>query len=131
MPLAEIYAQFSRCKCWEERYRLLIQLSRQLPVPTPEELAKWQEIHGCESRLWFEFEISPRNISAYSEARLMQGLLVILIAALTEKTAEELQQFDIYALFDALHITRHLTSTRLNGLSHIQTKVRTLANLAV
>lgn len=127
MLLAEIYTQFSRCKFWEERYRLLIQLSRQLPKPTTEELEKLPQIPGCESRLWFEFSTSPRQIHAYSDARLMQGLLVIIIAALTEKTALELQQFDIQALFDDLQITRHLTSTRLNGLTQIQTQVRTAA----
>ncbi|KMK51557.1 hypothetical protein RO21_05695 [[Actinobacillus] muris] len=124
MQLADIYAQFARCKFWEERYRLLIQLSRRLPVPSADELAQWQQIHGCESRLWFEFSLTPRQIHAYSDARLMQGLLVIILAALTEQTAAQLQQFDLHALFDELQITRHLTATRLNGLAQIQAKVR-------
>lgn len=127
MQLADIYTQFSHCKFWEERYRLLIQLSRQLPVPSAEELAQWQQIHGCESRLWFDFEISPRKIHAYSDARLMQGLLVIVIAALEPKNTAELAIFDIHALFDDLQITRHLTATRLNGLAQIQAQVRDTA----
>ena len=69
--LDEIYTQFEHCKSWEERYRLLIQLSRQLPKPTETELTSMPKIHGCESRLWFEFQAEPRIIKAYSDARLM------------------------------------------------------------
>ncbi|VEI44176.1 Fe-S metabolism associated SufE [Actinobacillus equuli] len=56
---------------------MLIQLSRQLAKPTEEELAKLPEIHGCESRLWFEFQATPRKVHAYSDARLMQGIYLL------------------------------------------------------
>ncbi|MDO4697816.1 MAG: SufE family protein [Pasteurellaceae bacterium] len=124
MTLNDIYQQFSDCNGWETRYRLLIQLSRQLPKPNEDELANLPEIHGCESRLWFSFQRSPRKIVAYSDARLMQGLLMIVQTALAEKSDEELQHFDLQALFDRLHITRHLTSTRLNGLKQIEQRVQ-------
>lgn len=124
MTLNDIYTQFANCKSWEERYRLLIQLSRQLPKLSAQELEALPEIHGCESRLWFEFQTEPREIKAYSDARLMQGLLMIVRIALLEKTTAELAQFEIQPLFDELHITRHLTSTRLNGLKQIQDIVR-------
>ncbi|QGM81383.1 SufE family protein [Otariodibacter oris] len=124
MSLDEIYMQFTNCKSWEERYRLLIQLSKKLPKPTEEELTQWPEIHGCESRLWFEFQAEPRMINAYSDARLMQGLLFIAITALSDQSIAELQSFNIQKLFDDLNITRHLTSTRLNGLKQIETRVK-------
>lgn len=124
MLFNQIKTQFAQCKSWEERYRLLIQFSRQLPPLTDDELTTLPEIDGCESRLWFKFSVSPREIITYSDARLMQGLLAILKTALAEQSALELQQFDIQTLFDELQITRHLTSTRLNGLKQIQAIVR-------
>lgn len=130
MQFNQIKTQFAECKSWEERYRLLIQLSRQLPPLNDDELTKLPEIEGCESRLWFNFTLSPREIVAYSDARLMQGLLAILKIALAEQSDSDLQQFDIQALFDELQITRHLTSTRLNGLKQIQAVVRESANLS-
>ena len=120
MNLAEIYEKFSLCKSWEERYRLLIQLSRQLPKLSETELQNVPEIHGCESRLWFVFEKSPRKVLAYSDARLMQGILMIVQTALLEKSDAELAEFNLQQLFDDLKITPHLTSTRLNGLQQIQ-----------
>lgn len=120
MTLADIYTQFENCKSWEERYRLLIQLSRALPKPNEERLAELPEIEGCESRLWFKFQLSPRQVEAYSDARLMQGILMIVKTALLEKSAEELQNFDLKAMLDELKISPNLTSTRLNGLGQIQ-----------
>ena len=120
MNLAEIYEKFALCKSWEERHRLLIQLSRQLPKLSEAELQNVSEIHGCESRLWFAFEKSPRKVLAYSDARLMQGILMIIQTALLEKSDAELAEFNLQLLFDDLKITPHLTSTRLNGLQQIQ-----------
>lgn len=120
MNLAEIYEKFALCKSWEERYRLLIQLSRQLPKLSETELQNVPEIHGCESHLWFAFEKSPRKVIAYSDARLMQGILMIVQTALLEKSDAELAEFNLQKLFDDLKITPHLTSTRLNGLQQIQ-----------
>lgn len=120
MNLSEIYEKFALCKSWEERYRLLIQLSRQLPKLSESELANVPEIHGCESRLWFAFEKNPRKVTAYSDARLMQGILMIVQTALLEKNEAELANFNLQQMFDELKITPHLTSTRLNGLQKIQ-----------
>lgn len=124
MTFQEIQTQFDLCKSWEERYRLLIQLSRTLPKPTDEELANLPEIHGCESRLWFLFQVNPRQIQAYSDARLMQGLLAIIIALLDDMTDEERLKLDLQAVFDQLKITKNLTSTRLNGLKQIESRLK-------
>lgn len=125
MTLADIYQKFELCKSWEERYRLLIQLSRQLPKPSEEELAKLPEIHGCESRLWFEFQATPRKVRAYSDARLMQGILFIVVTLLNEADSAQLAHVDLPQLFDQLKISQNLTSTRLNGLQQINKLILT------
>ncbi|EFX90901.1 Fe-S metabolism associated domain protein [Actinobacillus ureae ATCC 25976] len=125
MTLADIYQKFELCKSWEERYRLLIQLSRQLPKPSEEELAKLPEIHGCESRLWFEFQATPRKVQAYSDARLMQGILFIVVTLLNEADSAQLAHVDLPQLFDQLKISQNLTNTRLNGLQQINKLILT------
>ncbi|WP_026313181.1 SufE family protein [Actinobacillus capsulatus] len=125
MTLADIYQKFELCKSWEERYRLLIQLSRQLAKPTEEELAQLPEIHGCESRLWFEFQATPRKVSAYSDARLMQGILFIVVTLLNEADSAQFARIDLAQLFEQLKISQNLTSTRLNGLQQINKLILT------
>ncbi|WGE50868.1 SufE family protein [Actinobacillus equuli subsp. haemolyticus] len=125
MTLTDIYQKFELCKSWEERYRLLIQLSRQLAKPTEEELAQLPEIHGCESRLWFEFQAMPRKVQAYSDARLMQGILFIVVTLLNEADSAQLAHVDLTQLFEQLKISQNLTSTRLNGLQQINKLILT------
>lgn len=124
MSFNEIQMQFLACHSWEERYRLLVKLSRILPQISEEDLATLSEISGCESRLWFDFQVQPRQVQAYSDARLMQGILVIILAYLETQSDEDLGQLDLQALFNTLNIAKHLTSTRLNGIAQIERMIR-------
>lgn len=124
MSFSDIQTAFENCHSWEERYRLLVQLSRQLPKLSEQQLAELTEIEGCESRLWFQFEAEPRQIFAFSDARLMQGILQIVRVILLETPTEKLTELDLQAVFDQLKISQNLTQTRLNGLAEIQRVVQ-------
>lgn len=126
LNFTELLSQFQQAQDWQARYRLLIQLSRQLPVPSESELAQWQEIVGCESRLWF-VQHSPRRFGAYSEARLMQGILAVLLSYLHTLTDDALAEVEILPLLEQLQIKNQLSHTRLQGLLHIQSLVRLAA----
>lgn len=118
--------QILQAESWEQRYRLLIQAGKQLFEPTTEQRENMQSISGCEVPLWFKIEKNPQNIpptfhfQAYSEARIMNGLLWILLEEINQKTAEQLNQFDINAYFTQLGIAQRLASTKLNGLKQIE-----------
>ncbi|XHN82163.1 Sulfur acceptor protein CsdE [Lonepinella sp. MS14435] len=125
----EIIEQIQQAKNWEERYRLLIQAGKNLTQPTENELAHWTEIQGCEVRLWCKISQNldrTLQLKAYSEARIMNGLLFLLINAVNEKPLDELQQFDITIFFTELGIAQRLSSTRLNGLKQIEQSIKEL-----
>lgn len=108
---------------WEERYRLIIQAGKQLPAPTAQQLAEMQPISGCEAKVWFKImEKNDRTFifQAYSEARIINGLLWILLQEINGQTAEQLKQFDLTAYFSELGIAQRLSHTRLNGLKQIE-----------
>ncbi|WP_109078657.1 SufE family protein [Aggregatibacter kilianii] len=118
-----IEQQLIATKNWEDRYRLIIQAGKNLPVPTEDELAKMETLPGCEVQVWFKFtEKNDRTFGfqAYSEARIMNGLLWILLQRIENQTAEALHQFDLTAYFSELGIAQRLSSTRLNGLKQIE-----------
>lgn len=52
MTFAEIKALFAKSDSWEQRYRQLILLGKQLPKPDDQILEKTPLVEGCESRLW-------------------------------------------------------------------------------
>ncbi|HII3704061.1 TPA: SufE family protein [Pasteurella multocida] len=115
--------QLLNAKSWEERYRLIIQAGKQLPFPTEQQLAEMQPISGCETKVWFK--ITGKNdhtfdFQAYSEARIINGLLWILLQEIQGKTVKQLKQFDLTAYFTELGIAQRLSSTRLNGLKQIE-----------
>ena len=118
-----IEQQLVETKHWEDRYRLIIQAGKNLPEPSEEEFATMHSIPGCEVQVWFKFtEKTDRtfHFQAYSEARIMNGLLWILLQRIENQTAEALRQFDLTAYFNELGIAQRLSSTRLNGLKHIE-----------
>ena len=112
-----------QAKNWEDRYRFIIQAGKHLPQPSPDELAQMQSIQGCEAGLWFK--TIPQNdgtfqFQAYSEARIMNGLLWLLLQNINGQPQEQLQQFNIRQFFDELGIASRLSETRLNGLKQIE-----------
>lgn len=114
--------QLKQAKSWEERYRLIIQAGKNLPRPSDDELAQMQPITGCEAQMWFQ--IIPQNdrtfaFRAFSEARIMNGLLWILLNEINGKTADALRDFNLTAFFTDLGIAQRLSETRLNGLNQI------------
>ncbi len=128
--------QLIEAKNWEERYRLIIQAGKNLPQPNETQLTAMQPIEGCEVKVWFKIEENPPqnnektdrtfHFQAYSEARIVNGLLWILLQEINGKTAAELQQFDLTDYFTRLGIAQRLSSTRLNGLKQIENLINTL-----
>jgi uncharacterized sufE-like protein HI_1293 len=121
--------QLKQAKNWEDRYRLIIQAGKNLSRPSYDELAQMQPITGCEAQMWFQ--IIPKNdrtfqFKGFSEARIMNGLLWILLNQINGKTADELNKFDITAFFSELGISQRLSETRLNGLNKIGQQLKNL-----
>lgn len=114
--------QLMDCQSWEARYRLIIQLGKQLERPNDQALANMPLIEGCEAQLWFSATAcnGVYHFRAYSEARIMNGLLWILLQELEGKNAEQLKQFQLTEFFSQLGITQRLSATRLNGLKQIE-----------
>lgn len=112
-----------QAKNWEEHYRFIIQAGKLLSQPSPDELAQMQSIQGCEAGLWFKAILQNDGtfqFQAYSEARIMNGLLWLLLQNINGQTCNQLQQFNIRQFFDELGIASRLSETRLNGLKQIE-----------
>ena len=110
-----------QAKNWEDRYRFIIQAGKHLPQPSPDELAQMQSIQGCEAGLMAIPQYDDTfQFQAYSEARIMNGLLWLLLQNINGQTSNQLQQFNIRQFFDELSIASRLSETRLNGLKQIE-----------
>ncbi|MBK0003479.1 cysteine desulfurase sulfur acceptor subunit CsdE [Erwinia sp. S38] len=116
---ASLLEQFSTFKQWEDRYRQLILLGKQLPA-LPEALKTSSiELSGCENRVWLGHQrAADGRLHFYgdSEGRIVRGLLAVLLTAVEGKTQEELLQNDPLELFSQLGLKDQLSSSRSAGL---------------
>lgn len=114
---------------WEERYKYIIDLGRELPpmadeLHTPERLVK-----GCQSNVWIDVKEHDGRLqfAVDSDAHIVRGLLALVMAAYQDKTPGEILAFDIDDYFSQLDLERHLSPTRGNGLRAMVAQVRAIA----
>ncbi|GAB3533397.1 cysteine desulfurase sulfur acceptor subunit CsdE [Photobacterium alginatilyticum] len=125
-----IVAQMQAANGWEDRYRNVIQLGKKLPA-LPEELKQDQlKVSGCESQVWLAHQQDEGvfHFAADSDARIVRGLITLVLAAYEGKTAAEIRAFDIDGYFDSLGLMAHLSPSRGNGLKAIVEQIKSLAD---
>ena len=122
-----IRQQFAAANGWENQYRLIIQLSKQLPALPGE----WQQeafrLKGCESQAWLKGEKDEDgcwHFACDSDARIVRGLIVIVLAALNHQSAAAIHSFDMEGYFTELGLEKHLSPSRGNGLRAIVLAIR-------
>ena len=125
----DIVAKMQTFSGWEDRYRQVIQWGKKLPN-MPDELKSEQVVvSGCESRVW----LVSQNIDgvwhfcADSDARIVRGLIALVMAAYDGKTSVQIQGFDIDSYFEKIGLIIHLSPSRGNGLKAIVAQIQELS----
>ncbi|WP_305403218.1 cysteine desulfurase sulfur acceptor subunit CsdE [Photobacterium leiognathi] len=126
----DIVAQMQTASGWEDRYRAVIQLGKKLPVMAEEDKDEQLKVSGCESQVWLRHQqVDDRfYFQADSDARIVRGLITLVLAAYHGKTSTEIREFDIDGYFDSLGLITHLSPSRGNGLKAIVEQIKQLAN---
>lgn len=125
----DIVATMQNFKGWEDRYRQVIQWGKKLPQ-MPDDLKSEQvTVSGCESQVWLvSGQIDGKwYFCADSDARIVRGLIALVMAAYDGKSSEEIQAFDVDAYFDQLGLIAHLSPSRGNGLKAIVEQIKQLS----
>ncbi|MEI6895196.1 MAG: SufS family cysteine desulfurase [Colwellia sp.] len=133
-PMNDITAIFSKIKGWDSRHRAIMLLGKQLPRMDKSHRNNNTLIAGCESLAWLQRE--QRNtdycfFTADSDAKIIRGLLVIVLAAFNGKTAQQIQYVNINDYFETLGLMHHLSPSRSNGLLAIVDKIKLLATTMI
>ncbi len=125
----EIMQTMQNFKGWEDRYRQVIQWGKKLPV-MPEELKSDQvTVSGCESLVWLvsKQDNGVWHFCADSDARIVRGLIALVMAAFDGKTSQQIQDFDVDGYFEQLGLLAHLSPSRGNGLKAIVEQIKSQA----
>lgn len=121
---------FQAVGSWEQRARLLMQWGQQLPEFAVQDKVEANLVQGCESLVWLTAELQNNHwqFTAHSDARLIRGLVALLLARVNGLSSLELQAVDLPQWFDQLGLSRQLSPSRSNGLNAVLQRMRELAS---
>jgi cysteine desulfuration protein SufE len=131
--LDELLKEFQDLEDWEERYDYLIDLGKQLPELPAELKTPEQVVKGCMSTVWLATSVVEEGaqkrvrIEADSDALIVKGLIVVLLAVFNRRTPEEILKLDENQYFAQLGLNQHLSPQRRNGLFAMVKRVKQLA----
>lgn len=127
-PAQEALNSFSQLQGWEQRARLLMQWGERLEPLTEAERNDQQRVLGCESKVWLvaEQQAGSWQFRAASDARLIRGLLALLLARVNGLEATSLAELDLADWFNQLGLGRQLSPSRSNGLNAVLLRMRQL-----
>jgi cysteine desulfuration protein SufE len=117
---------------WEERYKYIIDLGKELPAMDETLRSEDYLVRGCQSQVWLvdQWRSGKLFFQADSDAFIVKGLLGVVLAAFNGKTPGEILAFDIDAYFAQLDLLQHLSSTRGNGLKAMVKRIQERARQA-
>lgn len=130
MDIQELQDNFELLDDWEDKYRYLIELGeKNLNLPTELHLDVWKVI-GCQSQVWLVPEVKMQNgqkvlyFMGDSDAAIVRGLIAIVISVFSGKTAADILDLDVDAVFAEIGLQEHLSPSRRNGLEAMLEKIR-------
>ena len=121
--------EFELLDDWEERYRYVIELGRELEPLTDSEHDESHRVHGCASQVWLVAEPSGAAPGALkfrgdSDAHIVRGLVAILLDLYSDRPPADILAFDARAAFEQMGLGEHLTPQRSNGFYAMVQRIR-------
>ena len=129
MEAAEALQTFQTAAGWEQRARLLMQFGDRLPALDDAQKCEANRVHGCESQVWLVGELRDGHwqFKASSDARMIRGLVALLLLRVNGLSAADIKQIDLPDWFNQLGLSRQLSPSRSNGLNAVLQRMNELA----
>jgi cysteine desulfuration protein SufE len=134
----EIIDNFSLLDEWDDRYRYLIELGRELPPLAAEAHNEANKVRGCASQVWLDTSVRPNGAGGPvltfvgdSDAHIVRGLIAILFAMYSGRNAKDILATDAVALFEKMGLREHLTPQRSNGFRSMVDRIHADARSAL
>ena len=119
-PLSDILEEYQLVDA-EDRYRLLIDLGRQLE-PMPDALkTDATRVRGCSASVWvYPTEDDGRlHFLADSNAAITKGIVALVLTAVQDKPAAEVAKLDVAQCLAPFELAKHLSANRTQGVPNM------------
>ncbi|MCT4654859.1 MAG: SufE family protein [Cohaesibacter sp.] len=137
LTIDDIIENFSFIDDWEERYRYVIELGRDLEPLSAEEQSDLNKVQGCVSQVWLVSEVDQSSgepvltFRGDSDAHIVKGLVAITLSVFSGQKADAILSLDVEDIFKQIGLRDHLTPQRSNGLSAMLERIKTDARRAL
>ena len=130
MTLEELLDTFEFFDDWEDKYRFIIDIGKELPGLPDGDKTDAHLIRGCQSQVWLTYESSDEGLkfNMDSDAHIVRGLIAVVLIVIQNRSASEIQQLDIEGIFGQLDLLAHLSVTRGNGLRAMVSRIKEVAH---
>ena len=124
--IEEIEDDFAFLDDWEDRYRYVIELGRELPPLAADEKTDATKVSGCASQVWLVVEPGGEGLTVRgeSDAHIVQGLVALVTRLTSGRPPAEIAEADPRAFFERIGLVEHLTQQRANGLNSMIARVK-------
>lgn len=125
--LNDLVEEFDLLGDWEERYRYVIDLGRELAPLSEAERSEANKVRGCASQVWLVTEPQADGTLRFrgdSDAHIVKGLIAILLRLYSGRRAEDIRAFDAKAGIEKLGLSGALSSQRSNGLKAMVERIQ-------
>jgi len=136
--IEDIIDNFATLDDWDDRYRYLIELGRELPALAEAAHSDANKVQGCASQVWLDTNVRRNGaggpvltFEGDSDAHIVRGLIAILFAIFSGKHAKDILAIDALGLFERMGLREHLTPQRSNGFRSMVERIRSDARAAL
>ena len=132
----EVIENFELFDNWEDRYRYVIDLGRDLPDLDEARRTDAAKVEGCASQVWLVPEVtdSPDGARLHfegdSDAMIVRGLIAILRIMISGQRVADIPGIDIRAQLARMQLDQALSAQRSNGLRAMVGRIEDLARNA-
>lgn len=129
----EIAETFDFLDDWEDRYRHVIEMGREMPPMEDALKVPANKVDGCASQVWLFPRIDgtgPQarfDFTGESDAMIVRGLIAVLHALYAGRPVADVPGIDAGAQLARLGLDEHLSSQRSNGLRAMVERLRLVA----
>ncbi len=129
MDLEELKETFSFFDDWEDKYRFIIDLGKDLTPLADADKTETNLIRGCQSQVWLTHKLldGKLHFELDSDAHIVRGLSAVVLIACNEQSPEDITALNLDGIFDELELLAHLSVTRGNGLRSMIEKIKHIA----
>lgn len=121
--------EFEALSNWEDRYKKIIEMGRQLVEMPAEFKTEANKVKGCQSQVWLFAKLNEQgemDLFGDSDALLVKGLVAVLLKVYSEAKPQDILQTPP-AFLKTLGFEGNLSPSRSNGLHSMLKQIQMFA----